>query len=127
MASRRLRNRSSSVVIQGDTSSDNRENMEYSNATYFESDAEVTVRENPALEQIEQNANTVVTSNDNLTICTDSSVDKGSMSATQLQELLSTLMHIVQCESCEQTAALVVTVDSNLTSAIENFISELRY
>jgi len=127
MASRRLRNRSSSVVIQGDTSSDNRENMEYSNATYFESDAEVTVRENPALEQIEQNANTVVTSNDNLTICTDSSVDKGSMSATQLQELLSTLMQIVQCESCEQTAALVVTVDSNLTSAIENFISELRY
>jgi hypothetical protein len=40
----------------------------------FESDAEVTVRENPALEQAEQNANIVVTSIDNVTICTDSNV-----------------------------------------------------
>jgi len=126
MASGRLRNRSS-IVSQGDTSSDNRENMEDSNVTCFEPGAEVTIRENPELEQTEQNANIVVTSNDNVTICTDSSVDKGSMSATQLQELLSTLMQIVQCESCKQTAALVATVDCNLTSAIENLKSDLRY
>jgi hypothetical protein len=86
MASSRLRNRSYSVVSQPD--SDHSENMEDSNVTCFESDAEVTVSENPALEQAEQHANIVVTSNDNVTICTDSSVDKGSMSATQLQEFL---------------------------------------
>jgi len=127
MASRRLRNRSSSVVSQGDRSSDNRENMEDGNVTCFESDAEVTVKENPALEQAEQNANIVVMSNDNVTICTDSNVDKGIMSATQLQELLSTLMQIVQCERFKQTAASVASVHSNLTSAIENLKSEIRY
>jgi hypothetical protein len=42
MASRRLRNRSYYVVSQAD--SGNRENMEDSNVTCFESDAEVTVR-----------------------------------------------------------------------------------
>jgi polyhydroxyalkanoate synthesis regulator phasin len=125
MASRRLRNRSYSVVTQGD--SDNRENMEDSNVTCFESDAEVTVGENPALEQAEQNANIIVTSNDNVTIITDSNVDKGSMSASQLQELLSILMQTIRCESCKQTAALVATMDSKLTSAIENLKSEFRY
>jgi hypothetical protein len=125
MASRRLRNRNYSVVNQAD--SDNRENMDDSNVTCFESDAEVIVRENPALEQAEQNANIVVTSNDNVTICTDSNVDKGSMSATHLQELLSTLMQTIHSESCKQTAALVTPMDSKLTSAIENLKSELRY
>jgi hypothetical protein len=72
VASRRLRNGSYSVISQAD--SDNRENMEDSNVIYFESDGEVIVRENPALEQAEQNANIVVTSNDNVTICTDSNV-----------------------------------------------------
>ena len=84
MASRRLRNRSYSVVSQVD--SDHSENMEDSNVTCFESDAEVIVRENPALEQSEQNTNIVVTSICNITICTNSSVDKSSVSATQLQE-----------------------------------------
>jgi len=46
MASRRLRNRSLSVVSQADS-----ENMDVSDVTSFESDAEVTARENPALEQ----------------------------------------------------------------------------
>jgi len=46
MAGRRLCNRSYSVVSQAD--SDCSENMEDSNVTCFESDAEVTVRENPA-------------------------------------------------------------------------------
>jgi len=46
MASRRLHNRSYSVVSQAD--SDRSENMKDSNVTCFESDAEVTVRENPA-------------------------------------------------------------------------------
>ena len=58
-----------------------------SNGIYFESDAEVTVRKNSALEKAEQNAHIVVPSNDNVTICTDSNIDKGSMSAIQLQEL----------------------------------------
>jgi len=75
--------RSYSVVSKAD--SDHTENMEDSYVTCFESDAEVTVRENPALEQAEQNANIAVTSNDNVTLCIDSNVDKGSMSATQLQ------------------------------------------
>jgi hypothetical protein len=60
--------------------------MEDSNVTCYESDVEVTVRENPAVEQVEQSANIVVTSNDNVTICTDPNVYKGSISATQLQE-----------------------------------------
>jgi hypothetical protein len=51
-----------SVVSQVD--SDHSENMDDSDITYFESDAEVTVRENPALEQTEQNANIVVSSNE---------------------------------------------------------------
>jgi len=145
MASTRLCNISYSVVSQAD--SDHSENMEDSNVTCFESDAEVTVRENPALEQAEQNANIVVTSNDNVTILTDSNVDKGSMSATQLQEFLSTLKQTIQSEICKQTAvleekltaeitkqsaesakqtaALVVTMDSKLASAIEGLKSEL--
>ena len=77
MASRRLRNRSLSVVSQ--TGSDRSGNMDGSDVTCFEPDAEVTVRENPALEQAEQNANIVFSINDNMTICTDSIVDKGSV------------------------------------------------
>jgi len=84
MASRKLRNRSYSVVSQAD--SDHSENMEDSNVTCFESDAVVTVRENPAIEQAEQNANIVITSNE------------GSMSATQLQEFLFTLKQTIQSE-----------------------------
>ena len=76
--------------------------MEDSNVTRFESDAEVTVRENPDLEQAEQNASIVVTSNDNVTICTDSNVDKGGMSAAQLQEFLSTLKQTIQSEIFKQ-------------------------
>ena len=83
MASRRLRNRSYSVVGQVD--SDQSENMEDSNVTCFESDADIMVRENPALEQAEKNSNIVVTMNCNKTTCTYSNVDKVSMSATQLQ------------------------------------------
>ena len=44
MASRRLRNRSLCVVSQAD--SDHSENMDGSDVTCFESDAEVTVTEN---------------------------------------------------------------------------------
>jgi hypothetical protein len=47
--------------------------MDVSDVTCFESDAEVTVRENPALERAEQNANIVFTINDNVIICTDPS------------------------------------------------------
>jgi hypothetical protein len=86
MASGRLRNRSYSIVSQAD--SGHSKNMEDSNAICFESDVEVTVRENPALEQAEQNANNVVMSNDTVKICTDSNVDKSSTSAAPLQELL---------------------------------------
>jgi len=41
--------------------------MEDCNVTCFELDYEFTVWENPALEKAEQNANIVVTSNDNVT------------------------------------------------------------
>jgi len=123
--------------------------MYVSDVTCFESDAEVTVRENPALEQAEQNANIVVTGNDNVTMCTDSNVDKGSMFATQLQELLSTLMQIIHSEICKQTAALeakltaesskqsaesakktaalVATLDSKLSSSKEELKSKLSH
>ena len=71
------------------------------------------------------------------------------MSATQLQEFLSTLKQTIQSEICKQTAALkekltaestkqsvksvkmtgalVVTMDSKLASAIESLKSEIRY
>jgi len=136
-----------SIVSQAD--SGHSRNMEGSNAICFESDAEVTVRENPALEQAEQNANIAAMSKDTVTICTDSNVDKGSMSAAPLQELLSTLMQTIQSEICKQTAALeekltaesskqcaesakqraalVTTMDSKSTSTIEILKSELRY
>jgi len=76
--------------------------MEGSNVTCFESDAEVTVRENPALGQAEENANIVVTSNDNVTVGTYSNVDKGGTFANQLQEFLSTLKQTIQSEIFKQ-------------------------
>ena len=105
MASRRLRNRSLSVVSQ--TGIDRSENMDGSDVTCFESDAEVTVRENLALEQAEQNENIAFTSNDNVTIFTDSNLGKVNMSATQLKELLANLMQNIQSEICKQTAAVL--------------------
>jgi len=71
------------------------ENMGVSYGTCFESDAEVAVREIPVLEQTEQNADIVVPSNDNVTINADSNIEKCSMSATQLQELLATMMQTI--------------------------------
>ena len=56
MASRKLRNGSLSVVSQADS-----ENMDDRDVTCFESDAELTVRGNPVLEQAEQIANIVLT------------------------------------------------------------------
>jgi hypothetical protein len=93
--------------------------MEDSNVNCCESDAEVTVRENPAIEQVEQNANTVVMNNDNVTICTDSSVDRSGMFTRQLQEALSILMQTIQSENCKLTAALEakLTTESNKQSA----------
>jgi hypothetical protein len=125
MASRRLRNRNLAVVSQA--GSDNSENKDVSDNTCFESEAELTVRENPVLEQAEQNTNTVVTNSDSVAICTDPNVGEGSMSATQIQEFLATVMQIIQSEICKQTAALVATMDSKLTSAIEKLKSELSY
>jgi hypothetical protein len=95
--------------------------MNVSDVTCFESDTEVTVRENPVLEQAEQNADIVLSSNDNVTISTDSNAEKGSMSATQLQELLATLMQTIQFEICKQTAALEakLTAESTEQSAEE--------
>jgi len=58
------------------------ENLDVSDVTSFESDTEVAVREIPVLEQAEQNADIVVPSNDNVTISTDSNIEKGRMSAT---------------------------------------------
>jgi flagellar basal body rod protein FlgF len=57
--------------------------MDVSDVTCFES--EVTVRENPVVEQAGHNADIVVPRNDNVTISTDSDIQKGSMSAAQLQ------------------------------------------
>jgi len=147
MASRRLRNRSLSVVSQA--GNDHSENMDISDVTCFESDAEVTVRENSALEQAEQNENIAFMSNDNVTIFTDSNLGKDNMSATQLKELLANLMQNIQSQICKQTAALeeklaaesskqsvesakqtaalAATMDSKLASAIEKLKSEIRY
>jgi hypothetical protein len=108
MASRKLCNRSYSGDIQA--GSDYGENMKARNVMCFESDDEVTVRENPALEEAEQNANIVATTNDNVTNGTESDIDKGSISATEFEELLSTLMQTIRSESCKQTAALITTV-----------------
>ena len=69
--------------------------MEDSNATCFESDAEVTFRENPALEQAAEDANIVMANNDDAKISTDSNADAGSMSDIQLQELPSTLTQTI--------------------------------
>ena len=80
MASRRLHNRSYSGDSQAGC--DCGENMKDRNVTCFESDAEVAVRENPALEHAEQNSYIVASSNDNVTNRTDTNVDKGSISAT---------------------------------------------
>jgi len=49
------------------------------------------------------------------------------MSATQLQELLATMMQTIQSEISKQTATLLDTMDSKLTSAVEKFKSELRF
>jgi len=103
------------------------ENMDVSDVICFESDAEVAVREIPILEQAEQNADTVVPNNDNVTLSTDSNIEKRSMSATQLQELLATMMQTIQSEISKQTAALLDTMDSKLTSAVEKLKFELRY
>ena len=120
MTSRRLRNRRLPLVSRAES-----ENMDVSDVTCFES--EVTVRENPVVEQAEHNADIVVPSNDNATISTDSDIEKGSMSAVQLQELLATMMQTIQSEISKQTATLLDTMDSKLTSAIEKLKSELRY
>jgi len=93
MASRRLRNGSLSVVSQSES-----EDKDVSDATCFESDAEVTVRANPVLEQAERNANIVFPSNDNVTISTVSNIENGSMSGTQLQGLLAALIQTIQSE-----------------------------
>jgi hypothetical protein len=92
MASRKLRNRSYFVVSQAE--SNHSESMENNNVTCVESDAVVTVRGNTALEQAGQSVSSITTSNE------------GSMSNTQLQELLSTLKQTIQSEICKQTAAL---------------------
>jgi len=47
------------------------------------------------------------------------------MSVTQLQELLATMVQTIQSEITKQTAALLDTMDSKLTSAIEKFKSEI--
>jgi hypothetical protein len=101
MASRKCRNRSYSIISQA--KSDQIENMEDSELTSFEVDPEVTIKENPVAEQVEQNANIVVTSNENVTICTDYNVNNRSTSATQLQNLTSTLLHTSQSENCKLT------------------------
>ena len=91
--------------------------MDVSDGTCFES--EVTVRENPVVEQAEHSADIVVSSNDNVIISTDSDIEKGSMSAVQLQELLATLMQTIQSEISKQTAALEakLTAESSRQSA----------
>jgi len=68
------------------------ENMDVSDATCFESDIEVAVREIPVLVQKEQIAYIVVPSNGNVTINTVSNIEKCSTSATQLHQLLATKM-----------------------------------
>jgi tRNA threonylcarbamoyladenosine modification (KEOPS) complex Cgi121 subunit len=99
MASRKLRNRSYPVISQAD--SDHCGNTEDSNVNCSKSVAGTIVREYAVAEQIEQNVDIVVMCSDNVTICTDSNINNGSM-----QELLSALMQTIQSENCKLTAAL---------------------
>jgi hypothetical protein len=116
MVSWKLRNRSYSLINQAD--SDHSENVEGTIVNCCASHCEVTVRENPATEKEEQSANTVVMSNNNVTICTDSSVDRNGMFTSQLQETLTTLMQTIQSEHCKLTAALEAKLtESNKQSA----------
>jgi hypothetical protein len=99
MASRKLHNRSYSVISQAD--SDHSKNTEHCNVIFCESDAGTMIRENPVAEQVEQNASIVVMDNDDLAICTDSNVNNCST-----PELISGLTQTIHSENCKLTAAL---------------------
>jgi hypothetical protein len=117
MASRKLHSRS--YFTDNQAKSDYSETMADSNVNCSESNAEGPIGENPTTEQIKQNVNTVVTSNDSVTICSNSIVDRSGISSTQAQELLSTLLQTIQSENCKLTAALEakLTSESNKLTA----------
>jgi hypothetical protein len=93
MAERWLRIRSDT---HSEGSFDNAENRD-SNSTYFESEADVTMRAIPEVEVGEQNAEVTTRDSNNATL--------SNITTAQLQDLHSTVMAAIQAESCKQTAA----------------------
>jgi hypothetical protein len=73
-----------------------------SNSTCLESEADITVRANPTVEVGEQNSEVTAHDSNNATL--------SNITASQLQELLTTVMTAIQAESCKQTAAFQTEV-----------------
>jgi hypothetical protein len=103
MVERWLRSRSDT---RSEGSIDNAENTD-SNSAYFESEADVTMRANPAVEVGEQNAEVTTRDSNNATL--------SNITTAQLQDLLTTVMAAVQAERCKQTAALTETLKVQLS------------
>jgi DNA anti-recombination protein RmuC len=111
MAEKWLRRRSGT---HSEGSADNAENMD-SSSTFFESEADVTVRANPAVEVGVQNAEITTHDSDNATL--------SNITTAQLQDLLTTVMAAIQAESCKQTAAFQSEI-SKLTETLKVQLSQ---
>jgi hypothetical protein len=113
MAERWLRSPSDT---RNEGSVDNAENRD-SNSTYFESEAGVTMRANPAVEEGVQNAEVTSRDSNNATL--------SNITTAQLQDLLTTLMAAIQAESYKQTAALTETLKVQLSQEGEKLAVSL--
>ena len=100
MAERWLRSRSGT---HDEGSFDNAENIDMdSNSTYLESEADITMRVNPTVEVGLQNSEVAAHASNNANV--------SNITASQLQDLLTTVMTAIQTESCKQTAAFQTEV-----------------
>jgi hypothetical protein len=91
---RRLRSRSST---RNEDIFDNTDNLDMDrNNAGFELEADITVRENPAVEVRVQNSEVNVNNSSNVTL--------PNITASQIQDLLATVITAIQAESSKQTA-----------------------
>jgi hypothetical protein len=88
-----------------------------SNSTYCESEADVTLRANPAVEVDVQNAE--------FTTCDSNNATVYNIITAQLQDLLTAVMAAVQAERCKQTAALTDTLKVQLSQEGEKLAASL--
>jgi len=115
MAERWLRSRSGT---RDEGSFDNAENIDRdSNSTCLESEAGITVRANSAVEVGGQNSEVTAHDSNNATL--------SNITASQLQDLLTTVMTAIQAESCKQTAAFQ-TVVAKLTETPKAQLSQVN-